>query len=205
MEIIKAGLKGLKPADLIGKSEHVESSMTGNASFLSPSPTVDELKDEREALTVSIKDAESGAHAAVAVKNERAKALARLLTRLARYVNSVAAGDVKVAVSSGFELAKRPETLDKLDAPAKFEALQGTIQGQVDMRWKRVRGARMYIVYMCEGDPTSSATWKNIGMSSRGRFTATSLTTDKAYSFRTSAVGVIGEGPVSETVTAKAA
>jgi hypothetical protein len=100
---------------------------------------------------------------------------------------------------------KRKEPIEKLDPPAKFEASQGAIQGQVDMRWKKVRGARMYIVYICDGDPANGGTWKNAGMSSRGRFTATGLVTDKAYAFRTSAVGVIGEGPVSETVTAKAA
>lgn len=59
---------------------------------------------------------------------------------------------------------------------------------------------RMYFVYMLE-----NGVWKSIGMVSKARFTAAGLITDKQYSFRVAAVGRIGEGPVSQEVTAKAA
>ena len=91
----------------------------------------------------------------MATKNEAAKTLAQLLTKLARYVNSVAAGDVDKAVSSGFELAKLPDPIDKLEAPTRFEGTTGAIDGEVELRWKGVRGARMYQVYICDGDPTA--------------------------------------------------
>ncbi len=200
MQIIKAGLKSAKPADLVGKSEHIEADMTGNANFPTPSPKVSDLTAARTSLVAAISEAEGGAHAAIATKNAAAKTLAQLLTKMARYVNSVAAGDVAKAVSSGFELAKRPEPIDHLEAPTKFEGRTAAIAGQVDLRWKSVYGARMYFVYMLE-----NGVWKNIGMVSKARFTAAGLTTDKQYSFRVAAVGRIGEGPVSQEVTAKAA
>jgi hypothetical protein len=40
MEIIKAGLKGLKAPDLVGKTTHVLDSMTGNANFANPNPSL---------------------------------------------------------------------------------------------------------------------------------------------------------------------
>ncbi|MBP6696071.1 MAG: fibronectin type III domain-containing protein [Flavobacteriales bacterium] len=204
MEIIKAGLKGLKAPELVGKAAHVLDSMTGNANFATPSPSLAEVTAARAALVTAIAEAESGAHAAIAVKNASAKALARLLTAMSRYVNSAAAGDVAKAVSSGFELAKTPDPIDHLDAPAKFEGSTAAIAGQVDLRWKGVRGARMYQVYMCDTDPATGV-WKPIGLTSRARFTAAGLITHKLYSFRVAAVGVVGEGALSDVAAAEAA
>ena len=143
MQIVKAGLKDAKPADLVGKSEHIEADMTGNVNFPTPSPKVTDLTAARTALVAAIAAAEGGAHAAIATKNAAAKTLAQLLTKMARYVNSVAASDVQKAGSSGFALAKRPDPIDHLDAPPKFEGPTAAIAGQVDRRWKGVFGARL--------------------------------------------------------------
>ena len=202
MQIIKAGTSKLKPAELVGKSEHIEKSMTGNANFANPVPTVAELTTAREKLVAAIADAQSGAHAAIASKNIAATTLSQLLVRMSRYVNSVAAGDVTKAVSSGFELAKKPDPIDQLEAPTNFEGRTATIAGQVDLRWKGVHGGRMYFVYM---STDNGASWEQVGMSSRGRFTVTGLTSGQVYAFRVAAIGRVGEGPVSETVQAKAA
>lgn len=205
MKIIKAGLKGLKVAELPGKCEHVESKMAGNVNFATPTPSLADVTAARIALSAAISEAQGGAHAAVASKNAAAKKLSDMLVKLARYVNSVAGGDVDMAVSSGFDLAKVADPIDKLEAPSKFDAFPGTIAGQIELRWKGVRGGRLYNVYICEGDPTADGKWTVAGLCSRGRFTAKGLVTDKKYSFRATALGVVGEGPASETVTAKAA
>ncbi|MBK8339188.1 MAG: hypothetical protein IPK99_03915 [Flavobacteriales bacterium] len=189
MRIVKAGLQRLKPADMVGKSEHVEGAMTGNVNFATPTPSIASITAARTALVAAIAAAEGGAHAAVATKNQAAKNLANMLTKLARYVNSVAAGDVDMAVSSGFELAKLPDPIDKLEAPTRFEGTTGAIEGQVELRWKGVRGARMYQVYICDGDPTTTGIWRIAGMSSKARFTAKGLLTDKKYTFRAAAIG----------------
>ena len=205
MRIVKAGLKGLKVSELPGKSEHVEEAMTDNANFLTPSPAITDLKTARLALVVAITSAMSGAHAAIAIKNDAAKTLSNMLVKLARYVNSVAGGDVDMAVSSGFELAKMPDPTDRLDAPTKFEGAPGAKATHVALRWKGVRGARMYQTYICDGELTAAAKWNPAGMSTKARITVSGLVTDKMYSFRVAAVGVIGEGLLSDTVSVKAA
>ena len=60
----------------------------------------------------------------------------------------------------------------------------------------------MYFVYMSRDN---GGTWAQVGMVSRGRFTVTGLTSGTLYSFRVTAVGKVGEGPLSETIVAKAA
>lgn len=205
MRIIKAGLKGLKAPQLIGKSTHVEEHMTGNVHFATPSPALVDVTAARTALVAAIAEAESGAHAAIASKNVAAKKLSNMLVQLARYVNSVAGSDVDMAVSSGFELSKSPDPIDKLEAPTKLEGVRGSITGQIALRWKGVRGGRLYNTYICDGDPAMGGKWSLAGTSTKAKLTVSGLETDKMYSFKVSALGVVGEGPMSEVVLAKAA
>lgn len=205
MRIIKAGLKGFTTSQLIGKSMHVEERMTGNVNFATPSPAIADVTAARTALVAAIAEATSGAHAAIASKNVAAKKLSSMLVQLARYVNSVAGSDVDVAVSSGFELSKTPDPIDKLDAPTKVEGARGTIKGQIALRWKGVRGGRLYNTYICDGDPAMGGKWSLAGTSTKAKLTVSGLETDKMYSFRVAALGVVGEGPMSEIVSAKAA
>ncbi|HQW05933.1 MAG TPA: fibronectin type III domain-containing protein [Flavobacteriales bacterium] len=206
MRIIKAGLSGLRVADLVGKTKHVISKMTGNVSFASPSPSLAEVSATLAILEAAIPAAQDRSSSAIATKNSTAKKLHGQLVQLARYVNSVAGGDIDMAVRSGFELAKVPDPIDKLEAPSNFNGHTGTIAGEVLLRWKGVRGGRLYYTYKCDGDPTNAeSTWTLIGTTSKARITVKGLITDKQYSFRVSAVGAVGEGPMSEKVTAKAA
>lgn len=205
MKLIKAGLTRLKPAQVVAKSEYVETGMTGNANFPTPTPTLVEVTAARTQLVSALAAAESGAHADIAKKNEAVRTLRDLLTKLARYVNSAAGGDVDKAVSSGFELAKRPEPIDKLEAPQELNARMSSYEGRLDLRWQRVRGARMYQVYMCSGDPAVLANWQVVGVSSKTRHTVSDLAANTFFNFRVTALGRVGEGPASEVVTAKAA
>lgn len=50
------------------------------------------------------------------MKNQAVEALRVLLSDLVRYVNS--AGDADKAVSSGFELSKRPSPMDRRRLPS---------------------------------------------------------------------------------------
>jgi len=205
MKLIKAGLSTLKPAQVVNKCQYVEEQMTGNVNFPTPSPTLVELTAARTNLVAALAAAESGAHAEIAKKNQSVKQLRDLLTKMARYVNSVAGGDVDKAVSSGFDLAKTPEPLDKLEAPVELSARMSDYAGRIDLRWDRVRGARMYQVYMCMGNVAEGGEWTVVGVCSRAKFEVTDLEANKFFSFRVTALGRIGEGPASEIVTAKAA
>ena len=204
MKIIKAGLTGLKAANLVAKSAHVEEAMTDNVNFATPTPSIADLTAARLALTAAIIEAQGRASAAITTRNEAAKTMARLITALSRYVNS-ATDDVSIAVTSGFSLAKLPDPVEQLDAPTNYVGGRGNLAGEIKLRWKGVRGARMYQTYICEGDPSTDGVWRPAGMSSKGRITITGLITDKLYSFKTAALGVVGEGPLSEIATAKAA
>jgi Fibronectin type III domain len=205
MELIKANISRLKADDLLGKAKYVVGKMTGNASFPSPVPSLATISAAQVALETAIAAAQSGAHEAIANKNIRAGILRDMLGKLARYVNSVAGGDLSMALSSGFEEAKGHEPIVKLEASQELRGRMSDFKGQVVLRWKTVRGARMYQVYMSTGDPNDSKSWEVVGVSSRTTHSVSDLDSGKFYSFRVTALGAAGEGPASEIVTSKAA
>jgi len=205
MKLIKAGTTGLNAEGLIAKAEFVEGKMTGNVNFTTPNPTINAVTAAREALVQAVAQAESRATADIATRNELAAELRVMLVNLARYVNNVAGGDVDKAVSSGFDLAKKPEPSTSLAAPSKLEVRASDFEGAVDLIWKSVADARMYQVYMNAGDPTEAAKWTMVLVGSRAKARITNLVPGQYYSFRVTALGRIGEGPASDVVGGRAA
>ena len=205
MKMIKAGTSGLNAAALIARSEYVEGQMTGNAAFATPNPSIASITAAREALVAAVAQAESRAIADIAVRNERTEVLRNLLVNLSRYVNNVAEGDVDVALSSGFELAKKPEPSTRLAPPQDLDVRVSDYGGCVDLAWKLVDDARMYQVYICDSDPSVEGNWSMVAVSSRTRTRITDLVPGKFYSFRITALGRIGEGPASDVVSGRAA
>ncbi|MBP6310885.1 MAG: fibronectin type III domain-containing protein [Flavobacteriales bacterium] len=205
MKLIKAGTSGLNAVSLIAKAEYVEGKMKTNLNFATPNPAITEVTAAREALVTAVAQAESRSFADLAVRNAQTVVLRTLLVNLARYVNNVALGDVDKAVSSGFEPAKKPEPSTHLDPPVKLEARVSDFEGSVDLLWKRVEDARMYQVYINDGDPSDATKWSMVAVSSRTRTRITDLVPGKFYSFRVTALGRIGEGPASDVVSGRAA
>jgi hypothetical protein len=205
MKLIKAGTTGLNAEGLIAKSEFVEGKMTGNVNFTTPNPTIIAVTAAREALVQAVAQAESRATADIAVRNELAAALRIMLVNLARYVNNVAGGDVDKAVSSGFDLAKKPEPSTSLAPPSKLEVRASDFEGCVDLIWKSVEDARMYQVYINAGDPSDTNKWTMVLVGSRAKARIANLVPGQYYSFRVTALGRIGEGPASDVVGGRAA
>lgn len=205
MKLIKAGTSKLNADELVARSKYVEDKMTGNANFPTPNPSIATVTAAREALQLATAQAKSRATADIAVRNALRVDLNELMVNLSRYVNNVSGGDVDKAVSSGFELAKRPEPSTHLDAPSKLEANVSKFAGSVDLVWKRVEDARMYQVYVTDGDPTDATKWRMVAVSSKTRVRVLDLEPGKFYSFRVTALGRIGEGPASDVVSGRAA
>lgn len=190
---------------LIALSEYVEGKMTSNPNFTTPNPAIADVTAARELLVTAVAQATSRSFADIAVRNAQTLVLRTLLVNLARYVNNIALGDVDKAVSSGFEPAKKPEPSTHLDAPVKLETRMSAFEGCVDLLWKRVEDARMYQVYINDGDPQDATKWTMSTVSSRTSTRISGLEPGKFYSFRVTALGRIGEGPASDVVSGRAA
>lgn len=201
--LVKAGATRLNPSKLVDKTDYVVGKMTGNLAFATPSPTLAVITDANTALKDALEAANSRASEAIAAKNKAARTVRALLTDLARYVNSVAEGDSAIALSSGFDAALPPAPI-VLVAPAELRARMSAYAGAIDLSWAGVRGSRLYEVQM-SATPDVAASWQTVGTTTRRRFVKTDLPANVLYSFRVFATGALGEGPLSEIASAKAA
>lgn len=201
--LIKAGASRLTPSQLVDKSDYVVGKMTGNLAFATPSPSLAAISAANTALKDALEAANSRASEAIAAKNQAARTVRALLTDLARYVNSVAEGESTIALSSGFDAALPPAPI-VLVAPAELRARMSAFAGAIDLSWPGVRGSRLYEVQM-SATPDNEASWQTVGTTTRRRFVKTGLPANVLYSFRVFASGALGEGPMSEIASAKAA
>jgi len=84
-----------------------------------------------------------------------------------------------------------------------LRVVTGSLEGDVFLRWKPVKGARVYYVQFTP-DPLDPAAFAELGYSSKSRFTAFGLTPGQVYWFRVSAIGPVDRGPWSDPANARA-
>ncbi|MBL0127474.1 MAG: fibronectin type III domain-containing protein [Flavobacteriales bacterium] len=204
MKLVKADLHDLNATQMVAKGEFVVERMTGNANFLTPTPTLPSVTAAIDVLRIANAEAEGGAHAAIDARDLALVGVRDLLTALCAYVNFTSGTDLAVAITSGFEPVNVPAPII-LEAPVNMRAMYADgFAGCVDTKWRHVAGATIYHVFVGEGDP-AAAKFTLAGASTRARLRVSGLERGKVYSFYVVALGAAGVGPASEIVTNRAA
>jgi len=129
-----------------------------------------------------------------------------VLRATADYVRAECDGDAELLTTSGFPLAKQPETYKEVGIPKNVRATATDVSGEVKLLWGLTVAARMFRIERAESDPTlGETTWVTIGQVSRQRFIVTGLTSYKSYWFRIVALGIDKEGLPSDVVLGRPA
>jgi len=84
--------------------------------------------------------------------------------------------------------------------PAALSATAGNHEGEIDLAWDTVNGARSYVIEK-SGDPPTVTSWGNSGVSTKSRATLNGLTPGTRYWFRVAAVGTGGQSGWSDPAT----
>lgn len=198
MKTVVSGTKGLSVADLISKALVLEVHMMGNPNFPNAGPFVAAVTAAREALEVAMVDAMDGGRSAHGNQRALKQRLKDAITRLQLHVSNVANGDAVKLLSSGLALRKPPLKLGPLPAPLRLVAVHGIHQGELHLRWVPVHGARIYEVFINEGDPDNAADWRSVGFVSHAHFEFQGLASLRYYWFRVRALGAAGASPFSD-------
>lgn len=184
------GLSRLKPADLVAKSSWIESQMDGNTHFPSPVPAIADVTAKRQELEALMNEASTGNREAIASKDQAYKELEALLKKLATYVSLLADGNKTVILSSGYGVRKENEPAPPLSRPEEFRVRNAQRQGEVDLRWKKVRGGVSYNVEVTTTDPADPSTvWSPVDTVLQTKHAVENLTPGVYYWFRLCAVG----------------
>ena len=111
------------------------------------------------------------------------------LTQLGSYVENIAKGDESLIQLAGFDVADERTPVGPLSTPQNLRGSPASLEGQVNLKWSRVHGAKSYIVE-CSTNPDGP--WTPVAVSTRVSCVAANLTSGTKYWFHVRAVGAAG-------------
>jgi hypothetical protein len=202
---IKVSLYKLTAVRLLALLRNVVAKLTGNANFPDPPVTLAELTTKGDELEVAIEKATDGSKASKGLRNAIMKQAGVMLLSVADYVRMVARGNEALLLTSGFEMAKRPEPVGIPGITRNLMVRMTNGKGALELRWRHVHGAYGYQVWMTDSDPNVEANWQAIGYTTRASHLVSDLESLKAYWFCVSAIGSAGEGRPSDPAMGRAA
>lgn len=185
---ITNGFNKLSDTSLLGRAGEINIAMNGNANFPTPTPTLVTLQTALTDFEIALAKAKSGSELEKAIKNDKRQDLIDILHALGNYVLFTANGDRTKAVSSAFTIAKQPEPLPPLTRPATLQVTEGPNSGELSIKFKRVLGARCYMVQYAEETTSGTPNWQSQTCTT-SKFTLKQLQSGKKYQLRVAAVG----------------
>ena len=125
-------------AQFLTDAKTIISSMTGNAAYPSPSPTLAAIGSAVNEFDTALANAVNGGTQLTAIKNEKRAALAALLRQLASYVHVACKGNLPTLISSGFPYQKpTPTPAGELPAPVTPVLTLGVRSGVLNATTQR--------------------------------------------------------------------
>lgn len=200
MAKIKLNLDRLSLAEKIAKARQIVKAITGNPNFPTPTPPLAALTtaiNEAEAAAAEAQQARQTAKEKTSHQGQKEEALVKLVTQLAAYVESVA-GDEKTILSAGMDTREKAvAATDTTTEPHGLSASGGDHDGEIDLSWDKVSGAKSYVIEK-SSDPPTTTSWTHAGVSTRSSFTVTGLSSGSRYWFRVAAVNANGQSGWSD-------
>ena len=130
-------------AELIVASGRIISSMTGNASYPTPTPALADVGTARNDFIAAVNGLD-GSSGAVATRDQKRGVLVSLLRDLALYVQQTCKGDMVVLLSSGHTPQKQRQPVGQLSAPLNLRLRRPELSGQLKARCDVVAKASTY-------------------------------------------------------------
>lgn len=203
MAQVKLNLQAMTIPEKVQKLRLVVSQMTGNAIYTTPDPPLTALTgtaDNLENIYLATNAAREAAKAQTDLQNAAEAEANTLLTAEGRYVQSKSGGDAVKIQSAGMDVRSEGAPIGDLPAPGNLTGSEGDHDGEVDLHWNRVKGAKSYVLQFTT-TPTVAGSWANGPVSSKSKATVTGLNSATKYYFRVAAIGAAGQGAYSEIAT----
>ncbi len=130
---------------LVTDTQTIVTSMTGNTSYPTPSPTLAAVTTALNDFITALANAADGGVTLTSIKNDKRADLVALLRNLANYVQVACDGDLTVLLSSGFPIQKpQRNPIGVLPAPVNLTVNLGPVSGELDADVPPVFGASIY-------------------------------------------------------------
>jgi hypothetical protein len=203
MAKVKLNLRYLTVTEKVQFARQIVTSLTGNASFINPEPPLADVVDSANALEMAFNTATIARQNALektSLMDDASTTLDSLLSKLGNYVDSTSDGDEAKILSAGMSVKAKSVPIGSLPQPTSLAATAGDMEGEIDLTWDKVHGAKSYVIEYIP-DPITPTGWKSGGVSTKSYASVTSLPSGTKYWFRVAAVGAAGQGPWSDPAT----
>jgi hypothetical protein len=201
MPKVKLNISRLSIADKNAKCRQIVAAMTANADFPNPNPplaTITAALDTSNNAFNAAQAARQEAKAKTSAQNDADDVVTGLMAQLAAHVESVAGGDETKIRSAGMDTkAAATATTSIPSPPANLSATAGDRDGEIDLSWEAVSGAKSYVIEQSP-DPVSATSWAHAGVSTRSSQTIDRLTSGTRYWFRVAAINGVGQSGWSD-------
>lgn len=199
ISIVKSFSK-LPDAELGVKAQGIIGMLTNNPNFSNPIPPLADINAAIIAYDDALAGMAVGGKDKTARKNEKREVLLSLLFDLGVFVEQNCQDNEVIALSSGYDLAKKPSKIGNLPKPEAVELSDGDNNGEVEVKVSKVKGAKSYL-YSYTLDPLSeNSIWQSVP-SSKTKTTIKNLESVKKYWFKVAAIGATDSLNFSEEVS----
>lgn len=188
MKKINLGFGHYTDANLLVLAQAILTTITGNAFFPTPTPTLVVLQTAITAYSDALTAAKDGGKIAISVKNARRQELTDLLIQLANYAMLTANGNDEMLSSTAFPLSKPRQPLPPLVKPEVVKMEDGVNSGDLLVAIATVLGARTYIYQYTQDPMTVASEWTSLN-STLTKIVFTGLEPGKKYWIRVIAYG----------------
>ncbi len=176
----------------VAKSRDLQTKITANPNYVTPIPSLAEIKTATDALESAYNDALNGDRAKKATMRITRKALKELIVKLADYVQITSDGDETKILSSGFGVRKQPSPASVPSTPVDVKVTATEFDYALDITAKSVKGAKSYVLEMC-ADPLVEANFKPEEMGTKPSMRVKDLNQGTKYWFRLLAINAAGK------------
>jgi hypothetical protein len=182
---VNLGFAGYSDADVNEFTSGVIASLTGNVNFPTPPIAAADLTALQTAFENALAAAAQGGTQLTAAKNAARMGLVGAMRKVAAYVQSIAAQDLAMLLSSGFQANSTSRTQTPLATPNIVQIDNG-MSTQLIVRLQGVDNARAYEMQVKNG----TGGWQAAGVFTQARgIVVGGLTPGNTYSVQTRGVG----------------
>jgi hypothetical protein len=196
MPKIKLNLRTLTIPEKLARSQQIVAALTGNPNFTAPHPPLSQVTatiNELEAASNAAQAARQEAKAKTAAQKTKEEALDKIMTQLVAHVESIAGDDHELILSAGLDVRATAAPVSAThSAPPTLTATVGDHNGEIDLSWDTIRGARSYVIER-SADPPTDSSWTHAAISTRSQTTIEDLTSGTRYWFRVASITATGQ------------
>ena len=170
MAKIRLNFSRLPVPQKVAKAQQIVAALTGNSNFPTPSPTLANITTAATELASAEAESQTARQTGkekTTVRNQKEDSIDQLMTQLAAYVESVAGDNEQLILSAGMDMRAQPVAATAPpDQPQGLTPTAGDRDGEIDLAWEAVSGAKSYVIEQ-SADPVTATSWAHAGVSTR--------------------------------------